>query len=62
MTTVTMIGVSRGNTILKNMPAFVQPSMVAASSSSYGTDLIKPWKRNIVSEAPKPWYAKMIPG
>jgi hypothetical protein len=42
MITVTVMGVRIGNTILKKVAGFEQPSMTAASSSSSGTDLIKP--------------------
>lgn len=61
MITVTKIGLKIGSMILKNVCGLVQPSMVAASSSSSGMDLINPWNMKMASGAPKPMYATIIP-
>ncbi|MNL61348.1 hypothetical protein D3C87_1852560 [compost metagenome] len=44
---VISIGFSKGSTIRKNAEIGLQPSTVAASSISRGTDLMKPWNRKI---------------
>src|ERR1700730_10638639 len=42
ITTVRMAGTERGRTVFTNAPTTVQPSTIAASSISRGTDLKKP--------------------
>ena len=52
--TVMVMGFSSGNTILKKTAGLEQPSIIAASSSSYGTPFIKPWYKKMDKDEPKP--------
>ena len=54
MMTVTNMGLSMGMMILKKICGRLQPSMVAASSSSKGMDFMNPWNMKTASGAPNP--------
>ena len=55
MATVATVGLSNGNTIVQKVRHLEQPSMLAASSSSFGTFvLIAPWNMNTARETEKP--------
>ena len=59
--TVIAVGFRIGNTIPKKVCNGVQPSIIAASSISIGTDLMKPANIKMESPAPKPRYKIHIP-
>ena len=59
--TVTIIGFSSGRTMRKNVWNILQPSILAASSSSVGTLLMKPWNRITDRLEPKPRYMRTSP-
>ena len=55
MATVATVGLSSGNTIVQKVRHLEQPSMLAASSSSFGMFvLMAPWNMNTARETEKP--------